>query len=131
MSKFTKYFKRSLISEADEAIANMDDATTFKQDFETPEAANQLDTEIANTTIPPEQRAIIIKKADKYSETITKVILPILRDLHNAIVSGEFKSIAPDIDGLSGINSDLAELAEQIRGKVRDSIVKQDKVDKK
>ncbi len=131
MSKFTKYFKRSLISEADEAVVPMDDATTFKQDFENPESVQQLDAEITNASITPEQRVNMLTKADKYAEKINNIILPMLRNLHDSIVSGEFKAIAPDISGISNITEDLAALSESLRGKTRDALIKQDTKDSK
>ena len=69
--------------------------------------------------------------ADKYAENISSVVLPTLRKLHTDITTGMFKTIAPDIKGISGINEDLASLAEALRGRVRDAVIKSDNKDKK
>lgn len=135
MAKFTKYFKKSFLSEEiSPDIATdvpMDDNEAMVKTFDEPENAEGLDTEMNNMSITPEQKAIILKKADKYSDQIANHILPILRKLHDDITSGVFKTIAPDVRGISNINSDLAELAEQIRGKIRDGVIKQDQQDQK
>ena len=129
-NKFTRYFKNSLITEAvpaPVAEAPVDDAAVFEGSFETPENAQGIQGEVEQAGMPPEQRAGILKLADKYAENITKIVLPTLRKLHDDIVSGTFASIAPDIKGISGINEDLAKLAESLRGRTRDAVLKSDK----
>lgn len=128
MSKMEKYFKRTLNEAAPVAEAPVvDDATAFAGSFEDEASAEQLNTEVQSSMLAPEQRAMILKKADKYAENISSIILPTLRKLHDAIVSGVFASIAPDIKGISNINEDLAKLAESLRGRTRDAVLKSDK----
>jgi hypothetical protein len=137
-TKFQKYFKSSLLTEAplpppppppvDEP---MDDAAALDKTFDDPANKEQLAAELTNMELAPEQKAELLKKADKYADNISKIILPVLRKLHDDIVSGIFQQIAPDIKGISGINEDLASLAEALRGRVRDAVIKKDKVDTK
>jgi hypothetical protein len=133
-NKFTRYFKKSLVKEA---VAGgpvepaIDDAAAFAGSFEDEASAQQVQGEVEQASLPPEQRAEILKKADKYSDQISKLILPTLRKLHDEIVSGTFASIAPDIKGISGINEDLAKLAESLRGRTRDAVLKSDKNEEK
>jgi hypothetical protein len=141
-TKFLKYFKSSLVNEAiDPAVTPptnapvtapvVDDEAVLSQTFEDDAQKQKLDTEISNISLSPEQKADILRKADKYSDNITKIVLPTLRKLHDDIVSGVFASIAPDVKGISGINEDLAGLAEALRGRTRDAVLKADKVEKK
>ena len=135
MSKFIKYFTKSLLNEAVPAptLAEpvLDDAVAFEGSFEDGQGASQIKTEVGGISLDPVQRDMILKKADKYAENISNVILPTIRKLHNDIVSGVFKSIAPDLKGVSGIAEDLASLSESLRGRVRDAVLKSDNKDKK
>lgn len=132
-TKFLKYFKKTLIKED---VANPlepemppmnDDKAAFDASFDGESGAKQLEDEITNSTLDPQQTANILKKADKYAQNIDKIILPLLRNLHNDIIEGAFKTISPDIRDISGITVDLAGLAEQLRGKTRDAILKNEK----
>jgi hypothetical protein len=139
ISKFARYFKSSLVQEAivppsDVPVAptpELNDEQALSQTFEDDAQKQQLDSEIQNIQLNPEQKADLLRKADKYADNISKIILPTLRKLHTDIVSGVFTSIAPDIKGISGINEDLAGLSEALRGRVRDAVVKNDKNEKK
>ena len=135
-NKFAKYFKKSLVKEAalPAPITEqppIDDAAALQGSFEDEANAQQLDTEVSNATVSPEQRASILKKADKYAEQISSIMLPMLRRLHDSIVSGEFREIAPEVKGISDITGKLAELSENLRGKTRDAILKANKNDEK
>jgi hypothetical protein len=135
-TKFKRYFKKSFMNEATiagEAPVDpaMDDTAAFAGSFEDDGTADQIQGEVEQASLPPEQRADLLKKADKYAENISKIILPTLRRLHDDIVSGVFASIAPDIKGISGINEDLAKLAESLRGRTRDAVLKSDKNEQK
>ena len=133
-SKFNKYFKESLtLKEADMSLDPTGEGhqAVFNQSVDYPAAAEQVEAELQNASISPEQRAGILKKADKYAENISTVILPMLRKLHDSIVTGEFKDIAPDIKGISNITEDLASLAESLRARTRDAIIKADKNESK
>ena len=138
-TKFHKYFKSSFLKEAGLPPPPMEemppepaltDDAALKKSL-TPQGADQLDAEAANLQLDPTQKAEILRKADKYADNISKIILPVLRKLHDDIVSGVFQQIAPDIKGISSINEDLAGLAESLRGRVRDAVIKSDKVEKK
>lgn len=134
-NKFAKYFKKSLVKEAalPAPITEqppMDDAAALQGSFEDEANAQQLDAEVSNASISPEQRAQLLKRADKYAENISTMVLPTLRKLHDDIVSGVFASIAPDIKGIANINEDLARLAESLRGRTREAVLKSDKNDK-
>lgn len=121
MSKlFKKHFKTILNEE-------LNDQEAFESDFQNQNELENLNQEIQNISPDPEANAKIIKLADKYSDKITNYILPIMRKLHQDLTSGIFKSVAPDIKGISNITEDLAALAEALRGRVRDSVIKQDK----
>lgn len=123
--KFLKYFKEALESDP-AANAPIDDAAAFAGSFENDESAAQLQGEVDNASIAPEQRAELLQKADKYANLISDKILPILRKLQDDIVSGTFATIAPDIKNISKINEDLASLSESLRGRVRDAVIKSD-----
>ena len=127
--KFNRYFKKSFIKEAigAEAAPMADDSATFAGSFEDEANAAQIEGEVEQAGIDPQQRANILKLADKYAENISKMVLPTLRKLHDDIVSGTFATIAPDIKGISGINEDLAKLAESLRGRTRDAVLKSEK----
>lgn len=146
IQKFTRYFSNSLIMKeaasdttvappppvADESVAGTSpDEAALMKTFDNESGKSNLDNELSNITLSPDQKADILRRADKYSDNISKIILPILRKLHDDIVSGVFASIAPDIKGISGINEDLASLAESLRGRTRDAVLKSDKVEKK
>lgn len=123
--KFKKRFSESLLREAvPAAIPAADDATAFEGSFENPEAAQGIEGEIQNVAMDETQKQTILKKADKYAELINSSILPALRRLHDDIISGVFAQIAPDIKGVSGITEDLARLAESLRGRSRDAVLK-------
>ena len=133
-NKFTKYFEKSFLKENEGVGEEMgvDDETAMLGTLDDPEATGEaINGEIDTMSVAPEQTAMILKKADKYAEEISTHILPILRKLHTEIISGMFKQVAPDIKGISNINEDLAGLAEAIRGKVRDSVIRKDAEDKK
>ena len=135
MAKFIKYFTKSLLNEAVPAPLPqdpaLDDSTAFAGSFEDGNGVEQIAGEVANASIDPVQRDMILKKADKYAENISNVILPTIRKLHNDIVSGVFKSIAPDLKGVSSIAEDLASLSESLRGRIRDAVIKSDNAGKK
>lgn len=125
MSKrFTKYFKSSLNegSQPIEPASELDDSAAFAGSFEDEAVADDVNGEVEAAGIDPSQHAEILRKADKYAENIDKLILPVLRKIHNDIVTGTFSTVAPDIKGISGITEDLASLAESLRGRVRDAI---------
>jgi hypothetical protein len=133
-NKFSNYFKKSLtLKEADLSLdpAAQEDQEVFNQSFEDPQGAEQVEAELQNASISPEQKMAMMQKADMYAEKISNNILPMLRKLHDSIVSGEFKDIAPDLKGVSDITGKLAELSENLRGKVRDSILKANQNDAK
>jgi len=130
-TKFIKYFTKSLLNEE---VANpvstepvVDDQTAFAGSFEDNGVADKVAGEVDSLAIDPIQKDKILKLADKYAENISAVVLPTLRKLHDDIVSGTFSSIAPDIKGISGINEDLAKLAESLRGRTREAILKNNK----
>lgn len=130
-TKFIKYFTKSLLNEE---IANpvsaepvVDDQAAFAGSFEDDGVADKVAGEVDSLAIDPVQKDKILKLADKYAENISAVVLPTLRKLHDDIVSGTFSSIAPDIKGISGINEDLAKLAESLRGRTREAILKNNK----
>lgn len=133
-NKFEKYFTKSLITEAIPAEAAVKapvaDDKAFAGSFEDENTVGQLEDEISNSTMAPEQQADILRKADKYAENINAVILPTLRKLHDDIVQGVFSSIAPEIKDVSGICEDLARLSEALRGRTRDAMLKSTKSDK-
>jgi len=135
IKKFTKYFTKSLLSEAVPAPMPqepaLDDSAAFEGSFDDNTGATQIKDEVQGISIDPVQRDKILKMADKYAENISSVVLPTLRKLHTDITTGMFKTIAPDIKGISGINEDLASLAEALRGRVRDAVIKSDNKDKK
>lgn len=133
-NKFLNYFKKSLLNEANMPPVDapveqppMDDKAAFNASFEDENALKGLEGEINDATLDPEQTAGILKKADKYAQNIEKVILPLLRTLHNDIIEGAFATISPDIKDISGITVDLAGLAEALRGKTRDAVLKNEK----
>ena len=133
-NKFNNYFKKSLtLKEADLSLDPnaQQDQEAFNQSFEDPQAAEQVENELQNASITPEQKMAILGKADKYAESISTGILPMLRKLHDSIVSGEFKDIAPELKGISDITGKLAELSENLRGKTRDAILKANKNENK
>jgi hypothetical protein len=131
-NKFSRYFKKSLVTEAgSDVLAPASDLTTpdedaaaFNSTFEDEAAITDLEGEVAGAGIDPMQNAELLKKADKYADNISKIILPVLRKLHDDIVTGTFTTVAPDIKGISGITEDLAKLAESLRGRIRDAIAK-------
>jgi len=129
--KFNRYFTKSLLKEEVPAVPVADDSAIFDNSFEDEGTASQVQDEVGSISIDPIQRDMILKKADKYAENISNVILPTIRKLHNDIVSGVFKSIAPDLKGVSGIAEDLASLSESLRGRIRDAVIKSDNKDKK
>ena len=126
--KFKRYFTRSLLKEMGEQPAPVNpvanDAEVFDGSFEDENTAGQLEGEVDSISIDPEQRDMILRKADSYAEMISNQVLPTLRKLHTDIISGVFASVAPDIKGISGINEDLAELSEALRGRVKDAVIK-------
>jgi len=133
-NKFQRYFKKSLTEGAIDLApapapvpqpeAPIDDTGAFEGSFEDDSMAQDLEGEVENAGIDPRESAEILKKADKYAENIDKLILPLLRKIHNDIVTGQFATVAPDIKGISGTTEDLAKLAESLRGRVRDAIAK-------
>jgi hypothetical protein len=135
MPKFVAHFKK-IVTEAASIVqppqqGPVDDSQVFAQSFDSDQAAQQLDKEVVGAGLDPEQRASILKRADHYASKIDSIILPTLRKLQDDIVTGVFASIAPDVKGISGINEDLAKLAESLRGRTRDAILKSDKNEKK
>lgn len=122
---FKKQFKKILFEETSSNASS--DEEIFSKEFKNKEELEKLNNEIKNIELDPEYYAKIIKKADKYSYKITEYILPFLRKLHQDLISGIFKYIAPDIKGISNITEDLASLAEALRGRVRDSIIQKNK----
>lgn len=140
IKKFKTYFKQNLVNEAintqpvpavPEQDAQIDDGEVFKNSFEDESQAQQIDSEIQNATLEPEQRAQLLRRADKYAEKIADSILPTLRNLHNDITSGMFSSIGLELKDISGINEDLAKLSESLRGRTRDAVLKAGKKDTK
>lgn len=137
MSKFLKHFKKTIkeatrVPQEDPSMQPpIDDPTAFNQSFQNPEDASAIEAEVQGLNLDPEQKAALLEKADDYATKISGVILTTLRNLHNDIVSGVFAQIAPDIKGISGINEDLATLAESLRGRMRDAVLKSDKSEKK
>jgi hypothetical protein len=131
-TKFIKYFTKSLLNEATPLAPvadslGVDDSSAFAGSFEDGANAEKVAGEVDSLAIDPVQKDKILKLADKYAENISAVVLPTLRRLHDDIVSGTFSSIAPDIKGISGINEDLAKLAESLRGRTREAILKNNK----
>lgn len=118
--------KEAIAAPMPEAIT-LDDSEAFNQSFDDGKGAEQVQGEVASLAMDPIQRDKLLKLADKYAENISTVVLPTLRKLHTDITTGVFKSIAPDVKGISGINEDLAALAEALRGRVRDAVIKSDK----
>jgi len=134
MTKFLKHFKRTIKEAATPAIpadVAPTDEQAFSQTFDSKEDVNQVNSEMDNLALDPQQKAEILHKADKYAEFINKSILPTLRKLHDDFVGGTFTSITPEIKGLASICEDLAGLSESLRGRVRDAVIKSDKNEKK
>ena len=131
MTKFIKYFTKSLLNEeiaANPAVAPVaDDAEAFAGSFEDDGAIEQVEGEVEDITIDPIQKQKILKMADQYAENISQMMLPTIRKLHNDIVSGVFSSIAPDLKGVSDIAVDLAKLSEMLRGNIRDAVADKNK----
>lgn len=129
-TKFEKYFKKTLLNEASPTpqpqVDPTSDKAAFDASFENPANLDQINAEVASAQMDPQHRAEIIKKANKYADNIVNVILPNLRQLQKEIADGIFKEIAPQIKNISSINGDIAKLAEELRGKTLDAIIKND-----
>lgn len=134
---FSKYFKKTLNEDALQPAGTeglppeATDQQAFDNSFSDQDQLSQVNDEVSATAIDPNEQAKIIKLADSYAEKVTESILPVLRKLHQDLISGVFKTVAPDIKSISGITEDLASLAEALRGRTRDAIIKSNEKDSK
>ena len=137
-TKFEKYFKKSLLNEADvapDALAPTD-AEALDASIEDPAAKKGLKNELsavsAGASAVNSNTQQLLDTAQQYAEEL-KAILARVVAIHKDFTTGTLAQLGLDVktNVLTGIRSDLGKMIEAIGGGADEAIIKQasDKVE--
>jgi len=128
MTLYKRIFENAL---QPQDISPESDAQTFKQGFENEQDFQNLEQEIQQVTLTPEEIDAVVKRGQQYSQKIT-AFASLLDQIQKDVLKGVFKSVqAKDMEKFAPLKNDLIRLGIALTNGVADTIIKTQSDEKK